>query len=217
MVSDRIRVLLVDDHRLFREALRLVLEPQCEIVGEASDGESAITLAAQLRPHVALVDIGMAGMGGIAAVRHIADTAPGCRILILSQYDDEEYVIEALTEAGASGYVVKTDAASELLAAVHAVHEGRRYVSPSVAPVVLARVNQPAPPSNSRAAQLTRREREVLKMIAEGSTAKEIAQRLHISPKTAQAHRENLKQKLRLDSTAAMVRFAIKQKLIRLD
>ncbi len=217
MVSDRIRVLLVDDHRLFREALRLVLEPQCEIVGEASDGESAITLAAQLRPHVALVDIGMAGMGGIAAVRHIADAAPGCRVLILSQYDDEEYVIEALSDAGAAGYVVKTDAASELLAAVHAVHGGRRYVSPSVAPVVLARVNQPAPPSSSRAAQLTRREREVLKMIAEGSTAKEIAQRLHISPKTAQAHRENLKHKLGLDSTAAMVRFAIKQKLIRLD
>ncbi|MGH7863896.1 MAG: response regulator [Candidatus Binataceae bacterium] len=217
MGSDRIRVLLVDDHRLFREALRLVLEPLCEIVGEASDGESAIALAAQLRPQVALVDVGMPGMGGVAAVRHITAAAPGCKVLILSQYDDEEYVIEALSDAGASGYVVKSDAASELLAAVHAVHAGRRYVSPSVAPVVLARVNQPAPLSSSRAGQLTRREREVLKMIADGSTAKDIARRLHISPKTAQAHRENLKHKLGLDSTAAMVRFAIKQKLVRVD
>ncbi len=215
--SDRIRVLLADDHRLVRDALRLVLESDCEIVAEAADAESAIALAAKVRPQVALVDIGMPGMGGLAAVRHILQAAPACKVLILSQYDDEEYVVEALGDAGAWGYVVKTDAATELLAAVRAVHQGRRYLSPSLAPVVLARLNRPASQPGADGAKLTRREREVLKLVSEGSTAKDIAQRLHISPKTAEAHREKLKQKLGLRSTAAMIRYAIKHKLVRLD
>jgi DNA-binding NarL/FixJ family response regulator len=212
-----IRVLLADDHRLFREALRAVLEPECEVVGEAPSGEAAVELATQLKPHVVLLDVGMPGTGGLAAAHRIARAAPASKVLIVSQYDDEEYVIEALSEAGAAGYIVKDDSRAELLAAVRAVHSGRQYLSPAIAPVVLARLRRPADDSSRSGPRLTRREREVLRLVGEGSTTKEIAQRLGISPKTAQVHRENLKQKLDLRSTAAMVRYAIKHKLIRLD
>ncbi|HKN14992.1 MAG TPA: response regulator transcription factor [Candidatus Binatus sp.] len=213
---ERIRVLLADDHRILREALRMVLAAECEVVAEASDGEQAVALAAQLKPHVVVMDIGMPGIGGLSAAYRIAKEAPACKVLMLSQFDDEEYVLEALGDAGAAGYVVKTDAAAELLSAVRAVHSGRRYLSPTIAPIVLARLRN-SPKNSSRAANPTRRERDVLKLIGEGATTKEVAQRLGISVKTAQAHRDNLKQKLELRSTAAMVRYAIKHKLIRLD
>lgn len=214
--AEPIKLLLVDDHRILREALKAVLEPECEIVGEASSGEEAVALAARLRPQVVVLDIGMAGMGGLAAAHRIARQSRGARVLILSQYSDEEYVMEALTEARAAGYVVKSDAVSELLAAVRAVADGKRYLSPSVAPIVLARLGKPAA-SNGRRSALSRREREVLKLIAEGATSKEVAARLGISPKTAQAHRDKLKEKLGARSTAAMVRYAIKHKLVRID
>jgi two-component system response regulator NreC len=212
-----IRILIADDHRLFREALRAVLEPECEVVGEAPDGERAVEMAAQLKPHVVLLDIGMPGTGGLAAAHRIARSSPPVKVLILSQYDDEEYVLEALSEAGAAGYLIKDASASELLVAVRAVHSGHRYLSPAIAPVVLAQLQRPAAAAGSRGPRLTRREREVLRLIGEGATTKEVASRLGISPKTAQVHRENLKQKLELRSTAAIVRYAIKHKLIRLD
>jgi two-component system, NarL family, response regulator NreC len=214
---ERIRVLLADDHRILREALRMLLATECEVVAEAADGEQAVAIAAQLKPHVVVMDIGMPGIGGLAAAHRIAKEAPATKVLMLSQFDDEEYVLEALADAGAAGYVVKTDASAELLSAVRAVHSGRRYLSPTIAPIVLARLRNGAPAKTSRAATPTRREREVLKLIAEGATTKEVANRLGISVKTAQAHRDNLKQKLELHSTAAMVRYAIKHKLIRID
>jgi DNA-binding NarL/FixJ family response regulator len=213
----RIRVLLADDHRIMREALRMVLASECEIVAEAADGEQAAAIAAQVKPHVVVMDIGMPGIGGLAAARRIAKEAPLSKVVMLTQYDDEEYVLEALADAGAAGYVVKTDASAELLSAVRAVHSGRRYLSPTIAPIVLARLRNGATAKPSHATSPTRREREVLKLIAEGATTKEVARRLGISVKTAQAHRDNLKQKLELRSTAAMVRYAIKHKLIRLD
>ncbi len=213
----RIRVMLADDHRIVREALRMVLATECEVIAEAADGEQAVAIAAQLKPEVVVMDVAMQGIGGLAAARRIAKQTPACKVLVLSQYDDEEYVLEALGEAGCAGYMVKTDAAVELLSAVRAVHAGRRYLSPTIAPIVLARLRNGAPANASRAASPTRREREVLKLIGEGATTKEVAQRLGISVKTAQAHRDNLKQKLELRSTAAMVRYAIKHKLIRAD
>jgi two-component system, NarL family, response regulator NreC len=213
----RIRVLLADDHRIFREALRMLLATECEIVGEASDGEQAVAIAVQLKPQVVVMDLGMPGIGGLSAARRIAREAPACKVLVLSQFDEEEYVLEALGEAGCAGYLVKTDAAAELLSAVRAVHSGRRYLSPTIAPIVLARLRDGAPAKASRAATPTSREREVLKLIGEGATTKEVANRLGISVKTAQVHRDNLKQKLELRSTAAIVRYAIKHKLIRID
>ena len=213
--ADRIKVLLADDHRMMREALKAVLEPECEIVAEAATGEEAVTLTMRTRPDVVVMDIAMAGTGGLAAAHHIARQAPASRVLVLSQYDDQEYVMEALAEAHVAGYLVKTDAASELLSAVRAVHRGQRYLSPSIAPIVLARLGRT---DRDRAGSpLTRREREVIKLVAEGATTKEIAARLAISPKTAQTHRENLKVKLNVRSTAEIVRYAIRHKLVRID
>jgi DNA-binding NarL/FixJ family response regulator len=220
MSTGRISVLIADDHRLFREALRVVLERECEVVGEAASGEEAVTLAARTRPNIVLLDVGMPGVGGLNAAHRLAKEAPASKVVILSQHDDEEYVIEAMVEAGAAGYLVKTDAAAELLSALRAVAAGRSYLSSAVAPAVLARLKNPRSAAAGRSlsvVKLTRREREVLSLIGEGATSKEIAARLGISPKTAQVHRDNLKQKLKAKSTAAIVRYAIKHKLIRAE
>jgi DNA-binding NarL/FixJ family response regulator len=220
MSTGRISVLIADDHRLFREALRVVLERECEVVGEAASGEEAVTLAARTRPNIVLLDVGMPGVGGLNAAHRLAKEAPASKVVILSQHDDEEYVIEAMVEAGAAGYLVKTDAAAELLSALRAVAAGRSYLSSAVAPAVLARLKNSrsaAPGRSASVVKITRREREVLSLIGEGATSKEIAARLDISPKTAQVHRDNLKQKLKAKSTAAIVRYAIKHKLIRAE
>ena len=219
MGSERIRVLLADDHRLFREALRTVLERECEVVGEAASGEEAVALAARTHPDIVLLDVGMPGVGGLNAAHRLARESPNSKVVILSQHDDEEYVIEAMVDAGAAGYLVKTDAASELLSALRAVGTGRRYLSATVAPAVLARLKNTSGETRAGGAtvKLTRREREVLSLIGEGATSKDIAARLGISPKTAQVHRDNLKQKLKAKSTAAIVRYEIKHKLIRAE
>jgi two-component system response regulator NreC len=219
MGSERISVLIADDHRLFREALRAVLERECNVVGEAASGEEAVALAARTRPDIVLLDVGMPGVGGLNAAHRLAKEAPSSKVVILSQHDDEEYVIEAMVEAGAAGYLVKTDAAAELLSALRAVAAGRSYLSAAVAPAVLARLKNTrnASAAGEMRVKLTRREREVLSLIGEGATSKDIAAHLGISPKTAQVHRDNLKQKLKAKSTAAIVRYAIKHKLIRID
>ncbi len=220
MTSERISVLIADDHRLFREALRAVLERECNVVGEAASGEEAVALAARTRPDIVLLDVGMPGVGGLNAAHRLAKEAPSSKVVILSQHDDEEYVFEAMVEAGAAGYLVKTDAAAELLSALRAVAVGRRYLSAAVAPAVLARLKNmrgAAVGGGTGSVKLTRRESEVLSLIGEGATSKDIAARLGISPKTAQVHRDNLKQKLKAKSTAAIVRYAIKHKLIRAE
>lgn len=208
-----IRVLIADDHTMVREALRAVLQPHCEVVAEAATAEETVAAALRTRPDVVLLDLAMPGTGGLAAAHHLRRRAPACKVIVLSQYDDEEYVIEALIEADAAGYLVKSDAAAELIKALNAVRAGKRYLSPAIAPIVLRRLKERGAPAPA----LTRREREVLRLIASGAAAKEIAARLGISPKTAQAHRENLKLKLKAGSTAAMVRWAIKHKLVRID
>ncbi|MGH7932293.1 MAG: response regulator [Candidatus Binataceae bacterium] len=215
--GERIRVMLADDHRILREALRLMLSREYDVVGEAASGEEALALALKLRPHVIVMDIGMPGIGGLAAAKRLARTAPRVKVLMLSQYDDEEYVMEAFSDAGVAGYLLKSDAPQELIDAVRVIHAGKRYLSPSVAPILLSRIGSPRGPARGNSPELTRREREVLRLVAEGATSKDIAQRLGISPKTAQVHRDNLKQKLNLRTTAAMVRYAIKHKLVKLD
>lgn len=215
--SDRIRVLIADDHRMFRDLLRSALAADCEIVGEAEDGESTLALALRTKPNVVLLDVLMPGIGGLGAAHELARRVPGSKVLVLSQYRDEEYVVEALGEARVAGYLLKTDAAAEILPAIRAVHAGLRYLSPSIAPIVLHEMNRPLSERAAGRDILTKREREVLRLIAEGSTTKDIASRLKISPKTAQVHLDNLKQKLNLRSTAAIVRYAIQRKMIRID
>jgi DNA-binding NarL/FixJ family response regulator len=207
---ERIRVLLADDHRILCEK-RAWCSPRIAISWERP----------RLRWRRSCARMSWCSTSGCRGwederEHRISRDAPACKVLVLSEYDNQEYVIEALGEAGAAGYLVKTDAAAELLAAVRAVHSGRRYLSPSIAPIVLGRL-RPARLDSGGSVRLTRRARGVLRLIGEGATTKEVAQRLGISRKTAQVRRENLKQKLDLRSTAAMVRYAIKRKFIRID
>jgi DNA-binding NarL/FixJ family response regulator len=215
--SDRIRVLIADDHRMFRDLLRSTLAADCDIVGEAADGETTLAVALRTKPQVILLDVLMPGIGGLSAAHELARKVPSAKVLMLSQYRDEEYVIEALGEARVAGYLLKSDAAAELLPAIRAVQAGLRYLSPSITPIVLHEMNRPASERATAKDVLTKREREVLRLIAEGSTTKDIASRLNISPKTAQVHRDNLKQKLNLRSTAAIVRYALARKMILVD
>jgi DNA-binding NarL/FixJ family response regulator len=211
------RIVLADDHRLFRESLKLFLEKNgCEVVGQASTAEEAVALAGAVRPHVIAMDLEMPGIGGLAGAHRIRQNSPASKVIVVSAYDDEEFVLEALTEAGAAGYMLKSDSAQDMLNGIRAVADGKHYLSPSIAPILLSHIKSPRAPG-SRNARLTRREREVLRLLGQGATSKEIAQKLGISPKTAQAHRENLKQKLNLRTTAEMVRYAIKHKIVRLD
>jgi DNA-binding NarL/FixJ family response regulator len=215
--AERIRILLAEDHRMMRDLLRSALIEEFEIVGETDTGEATVALAIRTKPHVILLDIVMPGIGGLAAAHQLAREVSASKILILSQYKDEEYVAEAFEEAGVAGYLLKTDAVTELVSAIRAVHAGGRYVSPSVAQVLLGDTGHPRSARSAGGVTLTKREREVLRLIGQGSTTKDIASSLKISPKTAQVHRDNLKQKLKLHSTAAIVRYAIQHKVIRID
>ncbi|MGD0288694.1 MAG: response regulator transcription factor [Candidatus Binataceae bacterium] len=214
--EEAIRVMLADDHRVLIGSLKALLERHgCEVVGEGTTGEEALAVAAKIRPQVIVMDLEMPGTGGLAAAHRMKQAAPAAKVLILSAHDDESDVLEALNEAGVAGYLVKSDAPEELLSAVRTVASGKRYLSPSVAPILLSRLRNPRPRGADGA--ITLREREVLRLLSEGATSKDIARKLGISPKTAQAHRENLKDKLSLRTTAEMVRYAIQHKIVKIE
>src|SRR5208283_1958545 len=211
-----IRVLVIDDHRMLREALRAVFanEDGIEMAGETADALAGIELAVKTRPDVILLDIELAGISGIQAAYRLRQQAPASKVLILSGHQDEEYVLEAFGNAGAAGYLLKGDeGGAELLSAIRAVAAGKRYISPTVAPIVLDKLRKGQQDGGGDGGVLTGREREILRLIAQGASIKEIAKTLGISPKTVQVHRSNLAAKLRLPSTAAIVRYAIKHKL----
>jgi two-component system, NarL family, response regulator NreC len=159
----------------------------------------------------------MKGLSGIDAAHRLRKEVPGSKIVIVSGHDDKEFVLECLGPAGAAGYVVKGDAGSDLLGAIRAVTAGKRYISPAVAPIVLENLGHNGSRAGLDNNLLTQRERQILRLIAQGSAIKKIAETLGISPKTVQVHRTNLAAKLRLPSTAAIVRYAIKHKLTKLD
>jgi two-component system response regulator NreC len=210
-----LRVMLVDDHKIFRASLKLLLEKSgCTVVAEAASAEEAMTIVGRSRPQIVLMDLEMPGTDGLSATRRLRRALPQVRVIFLSAHDEEKDVIEALTQAGAAGYLLKSDAPEELIGAVRAVHEGKRYLSPSIAPMLLRHLGNPAD-TRDESSLLTTREREVLRLVSQGATSKEIAQQLGISPKTAQVHRDNLKQKLNLRTTAEMVQWAIRHKIIR--
>ena len=217
----KIRILIADDHALVREGIRALLSlcDDLEVVGEAADGTEAIAAARRLDPDVVLMDINMPGLGGLEATPEILRSNPRAKILVLTQYDDREYVTRFLKN-GASGYVLKRAAGSELASAVRAVHRGGLVLDPSLAREALLPTT-PAPgvgagEGEGRYQSLTDREKQVLKLVAEGNSNKEVAQLLGISVKTAMSHRERVMQKLDIHNRTELVKFALKLGVIKL-
>jgi DNA-binding NarL/FixJ family response regulator len=206
------RVLIADDHKMFREGVTSALPPdEFEVVGQASDGQEAVRLARRLQPDLALIDVAMPGLNGVDAAREVVRASPGSGVLILSMHDESPYVTEAL-RAGARGYVLKTQPVAELLEAMRQVSRGNVYVAPGLWRDVVDsyRSGEEAAPD-----PLTPREREVLQLIAEGHTTKQIADSLGISFKTAESHRTHLMGKLDIHATAGLVRYAIRRGLVQ--
>jgi DNA-binding NarL/FixJ family response regulator len=211
-----IRVLLADDHAILREGVKALLRlaEDIDVVGEAADGQQAIEQCRALEPDVVVMDVAMPGLGGLEATLAIRKECPRTRILVLTQYDDREYVTRFL-KAGVSGYVLKKAAGSELAAAIRAVHRGGLVLDPSVAREAVA---EPHRASEQDAADpyelLTDREKQVLRLVAEGHSNKEIAEVLGISVKTAMSHREHVMEKLDLHSRTDLIKFAIRRGVI---
>ncbi len=211
-----IQVVLADDHRVLREALRRVLEADgdLEVLGEARTGREAVEMTAQLRPDLVVMDLSMPELGGIEATREIASRSPRTRVLVLTQHDALGQIREAL-EAGAAGYVLKTASARELVDAVREVHDGRSYLSPDVTSHLVGALARPEPEPASPLMRLTSREREILRRIAEGLSNKEIAADLGLSVRTVEAHRASVMGKLGVHKVTNLVRLAIREGLIQ--
>jgi two-component system response regulator NreC len=216
MSSERIRIVLADDHTVLREGIRSLLDdqPDMQVVGEAEDGRGAVQLAAEMKPDVVLMDIAMPLLNGLEATRQIKRDLPQIHVLVLTMHDNEEYIRQVLT-AGASGYVLKRAAASELVAAIRAVHRGEAVLSPAITRLVLEDyLRSDGSKPDLPAGELTPREREILQLIAEGYTSREIAEMLSLSVKTVQAHRTSLMQKLDLHDRGDLIKYAIQKKII---
>jgi len=208
----KIRIVLADDHSVVRQGFRRILEAQAdmEIVGESSNGREALETATKLSPDVVVMDVAMPELNGIEATRRMGEAAPRTRVLALSMHKDSVYVREIL-RAGARGYLLKDAVDEDLIAAVRAVARGEGYLSPGVADAVLTDYRQHV---TDPIDLLTSREREVLQLIAEGKTNKEIATTLNLSVYTVDAHRGRIMEKLNLHSTGELVRFAIRKGLV---
>jgi DNA-binding NarL/FixJ family response regulator len=214
-----IRVLLVDDHDIVRVGLRSILEHESniEVVGDVGDGREALRSVRDLLPQIVLMDITMPHLNGLEATRQIVAQCPGTKVIGLSMHSDRQFVIEIL-KAGASGYLMKNSVSSELQLAIRAVAAGKVYLSPTIADVVLEDYLRHVPQQPRSALEsLSPREREVLQLLAEGMTSKEIAQSLHVTQKTVESHRAQIMERLKLHTVAELTKFAIRQGLTSLE
>ncbi|MBA2284033.1 MAG: response regulator transcription factor [Ktedonobacteraceae bacterium] len=213
----KIRILLADDHTILRAGLKMMLnaQPDMEVVGEAHDGRQAIHEAQRLQPDIVLMDITMPDINGIEATRQLKKLLPEARVLILTMHENDEYIFQAL-RAGASGYLLKEAADTDLIYALHIIQSGQFYLSPIAQSVMvgdyLQRVR--AGEEKDSYSSLTEREREILKLVAEGFTNNKIAERLIISPKTVDTHRTHIMDKLNLHSRAELVKYAMRRGLL---
>lgn len=204
------RVVIADDHAMFREGVKTLLERGgIEVAGEAADGREALRLVGELVPDIALLDLSMPVMNGIEAARELARIAPKTRAVLLTMFREEAYVLEAL-RAGVRGYVLKAQAAPDLIDALHQVMRGAVYLSPGISEVVINALLKP----NAPADPLTSREVQVLQLVAEGSTARQVALALGLSVKTAESHRNRIMRKLGIHETAGLVRYAVRRGLV---
>ncbi len=214
---NRARILIADDHAIVRRGLRALVESQAgwEICAEAFTGTEAVEKAGQFKPDVAIVDIGMPELNGLDATRHILKESPQTEVLILTMHQSEEVVREVL-KAGARAYVLKSDADQNLVAAIEALLQHKPFLTSNVTDVVLSdylngQIDAAEPQPRSR---ITRREREIIQLLAEGKSNKEVAVTLDISTRTAEAHRANIMHKLGFDSLGDLVRYAIRNKIV---
>jgi DNA-binding NarL/FixJ family response regulator len=211
------RIVVADDHRIVREGLRRLLESRLDfsVVGEASDGEEAVEVSLREHPDVVLMDLSMPKLSGIDATRRITEAEKDSKVLVLSMHESPGYVEEVL-RAGASGYLLKDSASEELVAAIDAIRAGDSYLSPAITQQVVDALAHPADRPSSAVSVLSERERQVLTLIAEGLSSKEIAKELGVSLKTIESHRANLMDKLDIHKVSGLVRFAIRVGLVTL-
>jgi DNA-binding NarL/FixJ family response regulator len=213
------RVLLADDHKILRQGLRTLLEQESDIqiVGEAENGRSSVKLASELAPDVVIMDVAMPDLNGIDATRRITEAEPNARVLALSMHSDGRYV-RGMLQAGARGYILKDCAAEELTRAIRTVMANQVYVSPGVTgTIVNDYVRQLSSSDTGVPATLSRREREVLQLLAEGGSTAQIADQLHLSVKTVETHRKRIMDKLDLRSIAELTKYAIREGITALD
>jgi DNA-binding NarL/FixJ family response regulator len=212
-----IRVLLADDHKLIRAGLRLVVDqqPDLEVVGEADDGRQAVELAGSLKPEVVVMDIGMPNLNGIEAARQITQSHPEAGVVMLSMHSDEGYVLRAL-RAGARAYLLKDSATNDLVQAIRAVVEGKSFFSPAVSKVLLQDYMRKLQRSGAEDSYdlLSPREREVLQLVAEGKSNKEVASLLNVSVYTVETHRAKIMQKLKLKGVPELILYAVRKGII---
>lgn len=218
---EKIRIILVDDHQLVRAGIANLLtsEPGIEILGEASDSNEFLLMIQKMQPDIAILDIAMPGLSGIDLTRRITVKYPGVRVLILSMYTSEEFIFNAIN-AGAKGYLPKNTSRKELIEAIHAISKGEEYYAESISNVILKSYIKKAKSgpeeSRSKENQLSKRETEVLRLFAEGFSNQEIADKLFISIRTVESHKNHIMQRLELKSSVDLVKFAIRNNLINL-
>ncbi|MDO8568481.1 MAG: response regulator transcription factor [Dehalococcoidales bacterium] len=219
-LATKIKVLIADDHAIVRDGLKSVMddEPDLIVVGEATNGEEAVRKVEESHPDVVLLDITMPGMDGLEATRRIKDAHPDVRILVLTMHESDNYFFEIL-EAGASGYFVKGGSVRDLLSALKAVYRGEMYISPAMTSKLLQRRQHQSGAGSENATydRLTVRERQILRLVAEGKTSQDIAKLLFLSVATIQSHRAHIIAKLGLRNRADMVKYALKRGLIELN
>lgn len=211
-----IRIVLVDDHTILRQGIRRIFEsdPAIQVVGEAKDGREAIDVVRSDRPDVIVMDLSMPALNGLDATRRILKIQPDARILILTMYLDDDYVNQSL-EAGVSGYILKDAPAHDLIRAVKQVASGEGYFTSRIPASTIARYRAARAEDRERTVDLTRREREVLKLLAEGHTVKKVAEVMSLSQKTVDTHKTNLMKKLDIHNRVELVKYAIQQKIIQ--
>jgi two-component system, NarL family, response regulator NreC len=216
-MSDAIRILLADDHTIVRQGLRRILEenPRIQVIGEASDGRQAVQLTLEMKPDAVVMDLAMPQLNGMEAIRQITKRLPTAKVLVLSMYSDEGYVVQAL-EAGAKGYLLKDSADTDLMQAVLAVTKGKSFFSPPISKILLDEYVRQLQEKrlSDRYELLTEREREILQLIAEGKTSREVGELLNVSASTVDTHRAHIMEKLDLHNPYEVVLYAVRKGLI---